>query len=141
VALDDSRALVWDAALFRRTITAHPDIAVSAIEYLARLRVNEWHDLRILATERVEQRLARILWRLAETAGRRTPRGAVIDVTLSGQDLAEMAATTPYTVSRILATWRRRHVVDARRDRIRIVDAERLTSIARADAEAEPSVG
>lgn len=141
VALHESRALVWDAALFRRTITAHPDIALSAIEYLARLRVNEWHDLRILATERVEQRLARILWRLVETAGRRTPRGAVIEVALSGQDLAEMAATTPYSISRILATWRRRHIVDARRDRIRIVNAGRLTSIARSDAEAEPSVG
>lgn len=141
LALDDSRVLVWDAALFRRTITARPEVAAGAIEFFISQRTDQWHDLRILATERVEQRLARALWRLVDAAGRRTPQGAVIELALSGQDLADMAATTPYTISRLVATWRRQLIVDARLDRIRIIDAGRLASIARSDANAESSVG
>jgi CRP/FNR family transcriptional regulator, nitrogen oxide reductase regulator len=140
LALDDSRVLVWDAALFRRTITARPEIAASAIEFFISQRTAQWHDLRILATERVEQRLARVLWRLVNAAGRRTPQGAVIEVALSGQHLADMAATTPYSISRLFATWRRQHIVDARRDHIQIVDAGRLASIAWSDAETESFV-
>jgi CRP-like cAMP-binding protein len=49
---------------------------------------------------------------------------------LSGEELAELLNTTPYTISRILAEWRRLHLVDVQRDRILLFDETRLEAIA-----------
>lgn len=54
----------------------------------------------------------------------------VLDLPLTGQELAEMASTTPYTVSRLLAAWRRLDIVDAQHDRILILQPQRLAAIA-----------
>ena len=140
-ALEDSRALAWDAATIRRVIASRPEVATRAIQYVLRQHLNQWVDLSLIATERLEQRLARALRRLAITAGRAAPNGAVIEVSLSGHDLAAMVVTSPFTVSRILAGWRRLGIVDARRDRIVILDGKRLAAVARPDAEIEPPPG
>jgi hypothetical protein len=44
--------------------------------------------------------------------------------------LAELVITSPYTISRILAEWRRLDILDAQRTRIRIQDGEQLAAIA-----------
>lgn len=72
-------------------------------------------------------------WRilgLGQYVGRKTRRGAVIEVPLSRRDLAELVITSPYTVSRILAEWRRLDILDAQRTRIVVRDLERLAAIA-----------
>jgi Crp-like helix-turn-helix protein len=51
-------------------------------------------------------------------------------VPFSRQDLAELIVTSPYTVSRILAEWRRHDILDAQRTRIIVRDRERLAAIA-----------
>ncbi|HEV2357515.1 MAG TPA: MEDS domain-containing protein [bacterium] len=140
-ALEDSRALAWDAATIRRAIASRPEVATAAIQYLLRQQLNQWVDLSIIATERLEQRLARAVRRLAQSAGRPAPNGAVIELSLSGHDLGAMIVTTPYTVSRILAGWRRLGIVDARRDRIVILDGKRLAAVARPDTEGESAAG
>ena len=78
----------------------------------------------------VRRRLARLLVRLGQYVGRKTRRGTVIDVPFSRRDLAELTITSPYTVSRILAEWRRLEILDAQRTRIIIRDRERLAAIA-----------
>jgi CRP-like cAMP-binding protein len=78
---------------------------------------------------RVELRLARLLRLLAQTMGRPTPQGIVVEVPISGQELAEMIGTTPYSVSRLLAGWRRLGIVDAQRDQILILQLHRLTTL------------
>jgi len=83
-----------------------------------------------LATSPVERRLARLLHRLSGSLGRSTPQGIVIELGLSGEELAELLNTTPYTISRILAEWRRRHLVTVERDRMLLFDETRLEAIA-----------
>jgi CRP-like cAMP-binding protein len=78
----------------------------------------------------VKRRLARLFLRLGQSIGRKTRRGVVINVPLSRRDLAELVITSPYTVSRILADWRRLDILDAQRTRIRIRDREQLAAIA-----------
>lgn len=78
----------------------------------------------------MEQRLSRLLLRLAQSIGRKTVHAIVLDVPRSGQDLAELVISTPYTVSRILADWRRLGVADAQCERILLLDQERLAAIA-----------
>jgi CRP-like cAMP-binding protein len=143
-ALEDSRALVWDVETMLQAMMRHPTIGLNLAQLMSQ-RIEEIltrvEDLSLL---RVEQRFARLLLRLARTLGRPTPQGTVLEVPLSGQDLAEMAGTTQYTVSRLLADWRRLDIVDAQRDRILILQPLRLAAIAgeadRAEA-ADPAEG
>jgi CRP/FNR family transcriptional regulator, nitrogen oxide reductase regulator len=129
-ALEDSRALVWDVATILRTITHSPTIAVNVIHLMAERLAGEMETVQDLATPLAEQRLARVLLRILQRIGRKTAQGAVIELPLSGQDLSEMISATPYTISRILAEWRRQDIVDAHRDRILVLNEPRITVLA-----------
>jgi CRP/FNR family transcriptional regulator, nitrogen oxide reductase regulator len=129
-ALEDSRALVWDVPTILRDIMSHPAVSLNAVYLMARRVVDELDRTRDLTTSPVERRLARFLLRLAQSMGRKTPHGIVIEVPLSGEDLAALASTTPYTVSRILAGWKRLDIAGAQRERILLRDQKRIAAIA-----------
>jgi CRP-like cAMP-binding protein len=129
-ALDDSRALVWDVSTLIQLMMSHPAVALDAVR-LMEVRVERERDrLHDLSTASVERRLARLLAKLGECLGRRSPRGVEIELSLSGADLAELVIASPYTVSRTLAEWRRLRIVDAQRDRILLLDEPRIAAIA-----------
>jgi CRP-like cAMP-binding protein len=86
--------------------------------------------LREIATERVAQRVARSILRLARKAGRRTARGVEIDVPLSREDLARLAGTTVFTVSRLMDDWEAAGIVEGGRGRVVIRFPHGLVSIA-----------
>jgi CRP/FNR family transcriptional regulator, nitrogen oxide reductase regulator len=129
-ALEESRALVWEGSALLQFMLAHPTVSVNAIRVLEERVETERSRLEDFVSPDVRRRLARLLLRLGQHVGRRTRRGAVLDVSLSRRDLAELAITSPYTVSRILAEWRRLDILDAQRTRIIIRDRERLAAIA-----------
>jgi CRP/FNR family transcriptional regulator, nitrogen oxide reductase regulator len=129
-ALEGSRALVWDTPTVLEAITTNPRFSLNAIRVVADMFRSQADLVQDLATSRVEQRLARLLLKLAHSVGRKTQRGIVVRLSLSGQDLAEMIGATPYTVSRILAEWRRQDLVDAQRERIIVLNRNRLTAVA-----------
>ena len=130
-AMENSRALVWDSSAILRVLLAHPAVAINAIRWLEELLEVERSRLQDFVSADVSRRLARLFLRLGQSFGRKTRQGAVvIEVPLSRQDLAELVVTSPYTVSRILAEWRRQDIVDAQRGRIVVRDRQRLASIA-----------
>jgi len=132
-ALVDSRALAWDAPTMLHAMLTHPAVSFNVVRSSGE-RVEEYVSrLQDLATSSVERRLARLLLRLAHSVGRKTVQGLAIEVSLSGQDLAELVFTTQYTVSRILADWRRVGIADAQRDRILLLDPERIADVAHMD--------
>lgn len=82
-----------------------PRIALNALRIVGR-RLGEIQDrLRELSTERVEQRVARALVRLAEQAGDKTQLGIEIGFPLTRKDIAPMASTAHYSVSRLFSDW------------------------------------
>lgn len=83
-----------------------------------------------LAAERVEQRLARCILRLASQLGTQTAEGVLLAVPVTRQDLAAMTGTTLYTVSRILSHWESRGLLRAGRQRLVITDTHGLGAIA-----------
>jgi CRP/FNR family transcriptional regulator, nitrogen oxide reductase regulator len=129
-AVEDSRALVWDVPTILRDMMTHPAISLNAVYLMARRVVEELDRAQDLTTSPVERRLARFLLRLAQSMGRKTPHGIVIEISLSGEDLAALASTTQYTVSRILAGWKRLGIAGAQRERILVQDQKRLAAIA-----------
>lgn len=129
-ALEDSRALAWDSAVVLQVILKHPDVGVNVIRWLQQLMEEERVRLEDFLSADVKRRLARLFLRLGQSIGRKTRRGLVIEVPLSRRDLAELAITSPFTVSRILAEWRRLDILDAQRTRILIQDPDALAAVA-----------
>lgn len=129
-AVEESHLLAWDVASIRLLMEKHSVVAINALSVLA----DRYHEmqtrLREIATERVEQRIAHALLRLAKHAGRSTPSGIEIAIPLSRQDLAEMSGTTLHTVSRMLSGWEGAKLVDTGRRRVVVRNSDALERIA-----------
>jgi CRP-like cAMP-binding protein len=128
-ALEDSTALAWEGEAFRKLAGQDPALSLNMMD-LMRAYVEEMQSrFRELATERVEQRVARALLRLAAQGGKKSAPGE-IELSLSRQDLAEMTGTTLYTVSRILSEWERQGLIHSGRESIAIRQPHGLVRIA-----------
>ncbi|NPA90941.1 MAG: Crp/Fnr family transcriptional regulator [Chloroflexi bacterium] len=129
-ALDCVQVVAIPRDKFLHLLARYPRMATAVIYDLTR-RVRHLSDLvQSLVIERVEQRLARILLRLAKISGEYTDEGWAINLPLTRQDLADMAGTTVETAIRTLSRLRKEGVVDTIHGRIVIRDPERLSEIA-----------
>lgn len=126
----NSRMLCWGGARLARTVRAIPKLMEVAGTAMADHMEEVTGRLREVATERVAQRLARALLRLARQVGRPVAEGTLLDVPLSRQDLAEMTGTTLYTVSRLLSGWEARGWVVTGRERVVLRKPAELTDLA-----------
>ena len=128
--VEAGRLLSWPHAVVSRLAVEEPRLALKTTATIA-ARMRELQDrFRELATERVHQRIARALLRLAHQAGRRVDEGVLIDHPLSRQDLAEMTGTTLYTVSRVLSGWESDGILAIGRQRVVVRDPHRLVAVA-----------
>ena len=129
-AVEDSLVLTWDRGSITDLMMRFPQIALRALEVMAR-QAREFQDrIRELSTERVERRLARALLRLAQQAGSRVQDGVRINLSISRQDLAEMTGTTLFTVSRTLSQWESQGLIETRRGKVLIRSPHELVTIA-----------
>jgi CRP-like cAMP-binding protein len=76
-------------------------------------------------------RIAATLLRMVKQAGRRVEGGVEIPFAISRQELAEMTATTLFTVNRTLAAWEQEGIVSGKRSsHLVIAKPHRLVQIA-----------
>jgi CRP-like cAMP-binding protein len=129
-AIEDSQALAWDNETFRAFCERNPKLSFSLMGLMTTYIQEMQSRFRELATERVEQRVARTLLRLAAQTGRKVENGVLVDMLLSHQELAEMAGTTLYTVSRLFSDWERRGLIETGREKVVIVAPHELVRIA-----------
>ncbi len=130
IALEDAHVFRLPVSDFSSLITLHPPFALVVIRELStRLREAEAR-IRELQVERVEQRIARTLLRLAGKIGQETQHGIQIELPRSRQHLAELTGATLTTVSRVLSEWDRQGLILAGRERITLVKAHELVMIA-----------
>lgn len=135
--VEDGRLLAWPRDVLRRLADEHPRLAVAATAVVGERMQELQHRFRELATQRVAQRLARALLRLARQTGRRTTEGVELDLPLSRRDLAEMTGTTLFTVSRLLSAWETAGIVTAGRERVVVRRPHGLVEIAEDLVDAE----
>lgn len=129
-ASEASTALVWHGDMMRQVMIDVPTVALNALEHLAK-RVQDLQDrLREMTTERVEQRIARALLRLAAQAGKRTDKGVELPMPISRQDLADLTGTSLYTVSRTLSRWEQDGLMQTRNRHIVLLQPHGLVKIA-----------
>jgi len=128
IALENSVALAINGVFLRDMIQTRPYISLDLMHLMTTYIQEMQTRYRELATERVEQRIARALLRLAAQSGQKADTG--IELSFSRQDVAEMSGTTLYTVSRVIAEWERQSLVQAGREQIRIINPHGLVKLA-----------
>ncbi|HKV82218.1 MAG TPA: Crp/Fnr family transcriptional regulator [Candidatus Sulfotelmatobacter sp.] len=126
-AMGRSHVLTWDARVFEEFARRFPTLQSNATRLLfRRLRMTEGR-LHELATERVPQRLARVLLRLIVQSERCESRQSL---ELSCEELAQMAGTTLYTVSRLLCSWAAERIIQPERSAILVENLPGLIHVA-----------
>lgn len=128
-AMEDSTALAVGSAFLRQMVQSRPHLTFDLMHVMTSYIQEIQTRYRELATERVEQRVAIALLRLASQIGELKENTNSIELSFSRQDLAEMTGTTLFTVSRLLSDWERGGVVHSGRERIRIVAPHELLRI------------
>jgi CRP/FNR family transcriptional regulator, nitrogen oxide reductase regulator len=128
-ALEDSTSLAIKSDAFANLLTERPHLSFGLMRLMTGYIQEMQERYSELATERVEQRIARALLRLTAQSGRKNDQGG-IDLAFSRQDLAEMTGTTLYTVSRCLSAWEKRGIITTGRERVTVVDPHGLVRVA-----------
>ncbi len=129
-AIEDCTVLVIIRNDCLTLVTRFPVFGLTVINDMGiRLRSSA-EQIRSLAVERVEQRIARTLLKLGQTAGADTPEGRVIELPLTRQDVADMTGTTVETAIRVMSKFRREELIFTRRGKVVLVDVDALQEIA-----------
>ena len=104
-AIEPCVAVGWNRETMLELMQRHSQLALNGLNMVGRRFSQMQNRFQELATQRVEQRVARALLRLVRQFGRRVEDGVLIDMPLSREDLAQMTGTNLYNVSRILSKW------------------------------------
>lgn len=129
-AEEDSAAMAWDTAHLRELAKSEPSISMNAMQLMHGYITELQERQQALVTGRVEQRIARILVKLATDSGKKTDDGILIDIPLTRQDVAEMSGTTLFTVSRTMSEWERMGLLKIGREQVIIREPHGLVKIA-----------
>ncbi len=103
-----------------------PPMPLQIIELL-RKRLGEAHQvIRGLAAERVEARVARLLFKLADKTGVPGEGGVRLGLQLTRQDIADMVGCTLETAIRILSRWQKDRLIKTQEGMITILNRREL---------------
>jgi len=129
-ALESSTALAIESSFLKEMMETRPHLNINLMQLMTGYIMEMQERYRELATERVERRIALTVLRLAAQVGKRTSSNAlIVELPLSRQDIAEASGTTIFTVSRVLAEWERRGLVEAGRERVVIRNPHGLVQV------------
>ena len=103
--LPNSIVASWSEDDLLGLMNRHPQIAMNVIRIIGTRLKDVQERVRELSTQRVEQRVARAVLRLARQAGHSTVDGTAIEFPLRRKDVADISGTTLHTASRILTAW------------------------------------
>ena len=128
-AIEPTRVLGWSRSVLMPLVAKYPEIRTGILEEIARHMTDALARVQELTTERVNQRLARTLLRLAAHGGRRDGDAIEIMHPITRQELADLVGATLFTVSRLLADWEDQGLIESQRAHIRLLKSQELQAI------------
>ena len=129
-ALNNLRTVTVPGERFRSFLGTHPEAAVVVMGQLgARLRDSD-QQRRVLASETVLQRLAKLLVEFAGRGGTRTSHGILIDLRFPQNDLAASIGSTREAVAKALRVLRDRGILHTKPRQILVIHLDLLTALA-----------
>ena len=130
VAVEASRVLGWPRAVINDLAARHPALRVNVLEEITRHMTDALERVSELTTERVAQRVARTLLRLAEHDGQVLGDAIEIAHPVTRQELADLVGTTLFTVSRLLAAWEQQGLIHSTRGHVTVLKPQSLKALA-----------
>jgi CRP-like cAMP-binding protein len=129
--LEPTITLSLERRVYVQLVRTHPELAWALILELGR-RLQHAHEvIRSMAVEKVERRVARVLLRMSAASGERLPGGAVrITISLSRQDIADMAGTVIETAIRTLSRFQKQGLIETTEGHIVLLKPHQLVIIA-----------
>jgi len=128
-AVEESQVMAWSRSLLPGLFQEHPQLQANLLQVVGAHARETMDRFRELATEPVPQRLARALLRLLPLGDECCADGVFL-VGITQQQLADITATTQYTVSRVLSQWEGEGLLTTGRGKIRIRSRRRLAELA-----------
>ncbi len=128
--LEDTAVVSIARRDFYDLIQRYPSLSMAVINELSRRLRGATDLVRSLAVDRVEQRIARVLLKLANATGRPTPEGLTIDIPLTRQDVADMTGTTVESAIRVMSKLRRQGLITTHRGRVVLTNVAELRLVA-----------
>ena len=122
--IETGEALVWDLGRIQILFAKYPTLRDNFNRKLVSRLEDLEHRYREMVTEKVEGRLALLLFRLCKQIGKTIEHG--VQVSLRREELAQMTGANLYTISRLLSRWAEKGLVLARREAVIIPDPYRL---------------
>lgn len=129
-AIEPSTAIGWTRDTMLDLMQGNAQLAINGMNMVGSRFGKMLNRFQEMATQRVEQRLARTLTRLVREFGRRTNDGLLIDISLSREELAQMTGTNLYNVSRILSKWEGEGLIMTSRKRVTMLMPHELVALA-----------
>ncbi len=128
-AVEESRVLAWSRGRLPDLFRAHPQLQANVLSVIGAHARETLDRFRELATEPVAQRLARALLRLLPLGDPCCEDGVFLEG-ITQQQLADISATTLFTVSRVLSQWESQGLLTRGRGRVRIRSRRQLSQLA-----------
>jgi len=126
MAVDDCLVLSWPTSQWSNFTANYDGFATESYKVVGE-RMGEMNNRLVeMATQQVEQRVARAVLRLISQSGRKVAGGIEIDFPITRQNLSDMTGTTLHTVSRLMSGWEKVGLVKSTRRHIVVTDAHRL---------------
>lgn len=101
-AYKDSTILVADTPAFRRHIEEYPELTLAMASVLGDLLKKSYSHILNLAFKDVRRRLEEFLLHEARRSGRAHEHGTLVDLDMTGEQLASLLGTTRQTISSTL---------------------------------------
>ncbi len=130
VALEDCTLLLVKRAAFFALLETCPSLVRGLLNGLSFRLLELTRRIAEVTGSRVETRLANVLMMLADRMGRAEPRGLLIPLALSRQDLADLTGTTLETSIRIMSRWGKEGVVLTEKEGFVLTDRSALERLA-----------
>jgi CRP/FNR family transcriptional regulator len=129
-AMEPSTVMKLSRKEFLLFFGRHPFIATEMIMELGRQLRDAHAAIKSLAVDRVEQRIAGILLKLAEKMGTSGKDGVLLNLSLTRQDLADMAGTTVETTIRVMSRFTKTKLIKPANGKILLLNSQTLQRIA-----------
>lgn len=129
-AIEPSTAIGWRREAMLALMHDNAQLALNGMRMVGQRFGQMQSRFQELATQRVEQRVARALLRLVRQFGRKVDEGVLIDIAISREELAQLTGTNLYNVSRILSKWEQAGWIASSRKRVILKKSHELVVLA-----------
>ena len=131
-AIYRSSALVWDANTFEDLVARFPALQRNTARILDERLVAMQQRFREVCTDTVASRVSNELLRLSDQMGQRI--NGHIQISVSREELAQLTATSSFTVCRLLSKWEEHGIVAAVRRAVLVRNIPALRQVAQMES-------